>query len=106
MTEKQENPVRMPFPEDTFNKRQFPYFGDAFHKIHDLPGEYVCNISTELKKAGGGTVMCDVAYLAKLPDGSKLIINVEDESSRVKQEELEKSYGYKTILVYQHWTPV
>ena len=50
--------------------------------------------------------MCDVAYLAKLPDGSKLIINVEDESSRVKQEELEKSYGYKTILVYQHWTPV
>ena len=106
MTEKQKKSIRMSFPEDNFNKRQFPYFGDAFHKLHNLPGEYVHNMATELQKPGGEKVICDVVYLAVLPDGSKFIVNVEDESSKVKLEELKKSYGYKTLLICRHWLPV
>ena len=106
MTKKQEESIRMSFPEDTFNKRQFQYFGDAFHEMHNLPGEYLHNLPTELQKPDGGKLECDVVYLATMPDGSKFVVNVEDESSNVRQKELQKAYDYKALLICKHWVPV
>lgn len=81
--------IRMPFPEDTFNKRQFPYFGEAFHELHNLPGKYLQTIPTEMPKLGGGNLRGDIAYFVMMDDASIHIINVEDETSKVRKEELD-----------------
>ena len=96
----------MPFPEDTFNKRQFPYFGEAFHELHNLPGIYLQTVPTEMPKLGGGSLRGDIAYFVMMDDASIQIINVEDETSKVRKEELEKAYRYKTLFMYNHWKPV
>ena len=93
-------------PEDKFNKRQFEFLGEAFHKNHNLPGEFLYTIPTEKIKSTGEKREADIAYLVIMPDASFQIINVEDETSQVKRKELEKTYDNKTLFVYQHWMPV
>ena len=53
MTKNKENTIRMSNPEDKFNKRQFEFLGEAFHKNHNLPGEYIRTIPTEKIKSTG-----------------------------------------------------
>ena len=45
--------IRMTNPEDKFNKRQFEFLGEAFHKNHNLPGEFLYTIPTEKIKSTG-----------------------------------------------------
>ena len=106
MTKNKENTIRMSNPEDKFNKRQFEFLGEAFHKNHNLPGEYIRTIPTEKIKSNGEKREADIAYIVIMPDASFQIINVEDESSRVKTEELRKAYDYKTLFICRHWMPV
>ena len=106
MSKNTKDSIRMTNPEDKFNKRQFEFLGEAFHKNHNLPGEFLHTIPTEKIKSTGEKREADIAYLVIMPDASFQIINVEDETSQVKRKELEKAYDYKTLFVCQHWMPV
>lgn len=91
--------TRITNPEDALIKRQAAYAGDVKHKYYNLPGEYISPCVNEIPKADGTRLRVDSAYFILL-DGEEMVMNHEDESSRVDEKTLKKIYDYAITLEY------
>ena len=97
--------VRMNNPEDTFMKRQFTYLGEIAHELYNLPGEYVGSECNEYPNVDGGIPRADIVYGVKIKDKT-FMINIEDETSYVNEETLQKSFNYQNNIYYKTKNPV
>ena len=97
--------IRMNNPEDTFMKRQFTYLCEIAHEFYNLPGEYIGSECNEYPNVDGGIPRADIVYSVDIK-GKRCIINIEDETSNVNKNTLEKSYNYKNNIFYKTKKPV
>ena len=84
-------------PEDTLRKRQILYTGEELHMFHHFPGIYDSTVANELPTLTNSQLKTDGTYLSCL-NREKIVVNPEDESSRVGEDELLKSYRYNETL--------
>ena len=92
---------RMKNPEDRLRKRSHAILGETVHQYFNLPGQYIGAIENEIPDGDNKEKKTDGSYLVQIGE-IKIIINIEDESSRINKESLSKSFEYAINMIYAH----
>ena len=96
---------RMKNPEDRLRKRSHAILGETVHQYFNLPGQYIGAIENEIPDGDNKEKKTDGSYIVKI-DKIEMIINIEDESSGITKESLNKSFGYAINMIYAHKLPI
>ena len=88
---------RIDKPLDTLRKRQILYSCEAQHEFLKLPGKFKKPSVNEIPTPDNKQTRTDGTYYGEL-DGKETIFNPEDESMKVGEKELLKSYKYNKNL--------
>jgi len=82
-------------------KRSHAILGETVHQYFNLPGQYIGAIENEIPDGDNKEKKTDGSYLVQIGE-IKIIINIEDESSRINKESLSKSFEYAINMIYAH----
>ena len=97
---------RIDKPMDYLHKRLFLNNGPLMHELFKFPGEYEGPCPNSNLDGDGSISEVDISYLVRVDGNQKLIINVEDETSKVGEETLKKLNKYKINHQYAYKCPV
>lgn len=95
---------RIDKPDDKFRKISHTMLGKTVHKYFELPGKFIGTIENEIPDGKNNEKRTDGGYQVSF--NGNMIISIEDESSVVNMETLEKIYKYCVNMEYVFGSPV
>ena len=93
-------------PMDYLHRRLFLNNGPLMHELFNFQGTYEGPCPNKILNGDGSISEVDIAYLSKIENSKKKIINVEDETNTVNEKTLKKLNKYKINLQYTYGLPV